>query len=148
MDVARGAAMGAFLGAGGAWLARFFAPQQPAGEVGVETEHLSGVDPLHRAVVSCRDLSLADERAKALYAELVQLADAVAGHVSGGRRLPEFSFNRACSQMQAKAKELCVQAGRSRAFAVRSRQVAEEDLASLTRFCEDALHNMTLSPPP
>lgn len=144
MMLARGAAVGAIVGAGWALGRRFLAPLPPA-DVGVETEHLQRVDALQRAVAAFRDLAAANDSAASNYALLVSQADRVAGHVAGTRPLSSFVFNRACAEMKRTAKALCVAAGvGGREMAVRSREVWLDDFPALERFCDDALFNMSL----
>ena len=139
----RGAAIGAFLGAGAAFCGRFLLGGPPEA-LEVETEALHMLEPLHRSIVQFKCLRDADKRCEMLYVDVIKLADSIAKHVVRMDVLPQFKFNRLCSEVQTRCKELSIQAGHNREFSVIARQTISDELPNIKKLCNDYLHNMIL----
>ena len=144
-DIVQGAATGALLGVAVSYLSSFF---RGSGEKEVGVEGLGALDQapaLRRAVATFADLRHASASAEALYVKLAREADALAGLASSAApSVNQFRCNRMCNELKLRCKQLCVEAGRNAEYAVLARQVHEDEMHAVNKFCSDFTFNMIL----
>ena len=147
MDLARGAVVGATIGAFSAYAMRAFAPAQqldhndPTFSV---APHLIGNPLLAASFQRLGELKDANAEAEQMYASMLTLCERLLQSEHAETKPSKFRLNRMCSEFRRSLKQLCAAAGMNREFTEAARTLLATESGIIEEFCERYLYNMVL----
>lgn len=136
MEIARGAFIGATVGAG---VAAFVQWKSDRRALGVETEHLHRIPLLADKLSEFSSVRDSSPSSREAYASMILTADQFAGNILHFTRASQFKCNRLISELHDKCRDLCILSQSADGVYLR-----EHAWGEVEKVCHDMLHNRIL----